>query len=250
MQAHRFVPRMMLMAAGTLLIAISVAAVRARADVWDKRTVLSVNQPIQVEETYLEPGTYVLKLQNSNADRHIVQIYSRDESRLINTVLAIPNHRLQPDGDSRFSFYETPPGTARAMRAWFYPGDNYGQEFRYPRQLRQIAVAVAPELKRPVAEPEPEPAPPPEVPEVREPQPQAAIEEPIRDEPEVIAQNSPEPESPRAEPVPAPEQPSAPEQPRAEEPPLPSTATWFPMIGLGGLLALGAYGLLRVSRLS
>ncbi len=94
--------------AGTLAVVLGVAALTAKADVWDKKTILSVNQPIQVQDTFLEPGTYVFKLHNSNSNRHIVHIYNRDENRLINTVMAIPNYRLQPTGKSQFTFYETP----------------------------------------------------------------------------------------------------------------------------------------------
>jgi len=93
----------------------------------DKRTILTVNEPIQVRDTLLEPGQYVFKLLDSQSDRHIVQIYNRDQNHLIDTVMAIPNYRIQPTGNSRFTFWETPPGSAKALRAWFYPGDNFGQ---------------------------------------------------------------------------------------------------------------------------
>jgi hypothetical protein len=232
--------RVALSTAGGLLIATSIFAVNARADVWNKKTILSVSQPIQVENTYLEPGTYVFKLLDSSSNRHIVQIYNQDEDRVVNTVIAIPNYRLQPSGDTRFSFYETPPGTAKAMRAWFYPGDNYGQEFRYPRELRQIAMAVAPQLQR-----APEPTPAPIVTEAAAPEdssrgPQASVEEPAR-EPEPAPAEEPAPQA--ATPAPAPE------QPKAEEPEkLPTTATAFPLIGLSGLLSLAGYGALRLRR--
>jgi hypothetical protein len=116
---------------------------RAQADEWDKKTILTVDQPIQITDTYLEPGTYVLKLADSSSNRHIVYIFNEQQNHLINTVMAIPNYRLQPTGSSRFTFWETPAGSARAMRAWFYPGDNFGQEFTYPKNLRQIAVVTA-----------------------------------------------------------------------------------------------------------
>jgi hypothetical protein len=32
-----------------------------------------------------------------------------------------------------FRFWETPAGKPKAIRAWFYPGDNFGQEFAYPK---------------------------------------------------------------------------------------------------------------------
>jgi hypothetical protein len=134
------------------------------------------------------------------------------------------------------------------MRAWFYPGDNFGQEFMYPKHLRQLASltvvqartveppppAVVPEAK--VIEPEPAVA------VVREPEPapEAVVEE--RKEEVIIAQNNPPP-APAAEPAPAPPPAasSAPEE-------LPKTATPYPIIGLGGLFSLSLYGLLRLKR--
>jgi LPXTG-motif cell wall-anchored protein len=116
--------------------------VSARADGWDKKTVLTVNEPIQIKDTYLEPGKYVLKLLNSQSDRHVVQIFNGDESHIVNTVLAIPAYRTNPASETRFTFWETPPGTAKAMRTWYYPGDNFGNEFPYPKQPRQLAMVM------------------------------------------------------------------------------------------------------------
>ena len=60
------------------------------------------------------------------------------------TILAIPNYRLQPTGKTVFTFWETPPGQPKALRAWFYPGDNFGQEFAYPKiRCRPDSCCVA-----------------------------------------------------------------------------------------------------------
>ena len=180
----------------------------------------------------------MLKLADSPWNRNIVQIFNADQTHIINTILAIPNYRLQPAGDSHFLFWETPPGTARAMRAWFYPGDNYGQEFPYPKQLRQIAY-VAPAAPAPVLETAPAPPPEPPAP------PPAAEAAPV---PQPEAAPPPEPEAtpaPEAEPAPPPPQEPAPAPAPAE---LPTTATPYPMIGAGGLLALGLFTLLRLKR--
>jgi len=231
-----------------LVLGLGVVAFRAQADVWDKKTVLTVNQPIQVQDTYLEPGTYVFKLLNSSSDRHIVQIYNQDQNHLINTIMAIPNYRLQPTGDSRFSFYETPPGTAAAMHAWFYPGDNYGQEFRYPKQLHQL-VAVSQVTTTAAAPPEPPPPPfvtrPAEPESAPAPEPQAAVTpQPKQEEPVEIAQNT-APPAPQATPAPEP----AP-APAAEPTELPKTATPYPLVGLLGLVSLAGYALLRIKSVS
>ncbi len=92
-----------------------------------------MNEPIQVPNKVLPPGTYVMKLLDSPSDRHIVQIFNADENHLFTTILAIPNYRIQPTGKTVFTFWETPPGQPKALRAWFYPGDNFGQEFAYPK---------------------------------------------------------------------------------------------------------------------
>jgi hypothetical protein len=214
---------------------------RAQADSWDKKTVLTVDQPIQVQDTYLDTGTYVLKLLNSSSNRNIVQIFNSDQSHLINTIMAIPDYRVEPAGSSRFTFYETPQGTARAMHEWFYPGDNYGQEFRYPKHLRQLEVAQV--ITPPALIRTPEPPPAPVETKAAEPEPQPEVVNappPQPEEPVVIAQNNPPP-APQVTPAPEP-------APQPTEPPaqLPQTATPFPLIGLGGLISLAGYALLRM----
>jgi len=73
-----------------MALAIGLIPFQAQADQWDKKTTLTIDQPIQVRDTYLEPGQYVFKLLDSSSDRHIVQIHNADQSHLINTVMAIP----------------------------------------------------------------------------------------------------------------------------------------------------------------
>src|SRR5437773_4397241 len=121
-----------------LVVGLSPAA---RADMWNKKTIMTVNQAIQVLNKVLEPGTYVFKLADSQSDRHIVQIFNGDERHIITTILAIPNYRLRPRGHTELDFWETPAGMTPAVRAWFYPGDNFGQEFAYkPSMAVQIAA--------------------------------------------------------------------------------------------------------------
>jgi hypothetical protein len=114
----------------------------AMADQWNKRTILTVNEPIQVPGKVLQPGKYVMRLMDSPSNRHIVQIFNEREDQLQTTILAIPNYRLQPTGNTEFQWWETPAGQPRAMRAWFYPGDNFGQEFAYPKS-EAVAIAAA-----------------------------------------------------------------------------------------------------------
>jgi len=222
-------------ALGCCAVIAVASAIPAIADSWDKKTILTVNEPIQVRDTVLEPGKYVFKLLNSSSDRHIVQIFNADQSHIIATELAIPNYRIQPTGDSRFQFWETPPGNAKALRAWFYPGDNFGQEFTYPKHLRQIASNEPAPALTPRPEPEPTPAPAAAPPEPPPPAPEP--------QPEAAAPALPEPAPPAPfEPAPQAAEPTA---PPAE---LPHTASPIPLIGLSGLVSLGLFGFLRIKR--
>src|SRR5256885_5051335 len=131
---------------GVALIAAAVTP-PAKADEWDKKTIITINEPVQMPSccnaehvVVLQPGTYVLALVDSLSDRHIVRVFEKDQKTVITTILAIPNYRLQPTDKSTFRFWETPAGQPRAMRAWFYPGDNFGQEFAYPK-TKSVEIA-------------------------------------------------------------------------------------------------------------
>ncbi len=203
-----------------------------RADEWNKKTTLTLTESFQVPNKVLPPGTYVIKLLDSPSDRHIVQIFNADETQIQTTILAIPNYRLQPTGKSVFSFWETPPGQPVALRAWFYPGDNFGQEFAYPKSAAVQIAAVSHE-----AVPTTEAIQPAELPkaEISKTQP----------EPVEVAQATAPPAPAAQEPAPALKL-----EPIPASQELPKTASPYPLIGLAGIFSLGLFALLRAYRLS
>jgi hypothetical protein len=117
----------------TLCVLGTLIVPNARADEWDKKTTLTFNEPVQVPGTTLSAGTYVFKLADSS-DRTIVQIWNEDETRLITTILAVADYRTNTPDKTIVSFDERPTGQPEALKAWFYPGDNSGVEFIYPKQ--------------------------------------------------------------------------------------------------------------------
>jgi hypothetical protein len=120
----------------------------ALADTWNKKTVVTFSQDVEVPGKILPAGTYTFQLLDSLSDRHIVQIFNADGSQIIATILAINNYRLQPTGETVMKFGERPGDSPEALRAWFYPGDNFGQEFVYPKvraiELAQTAKVIVP----------------------------------------------------------------------------------------------------------
>ena len=129
-----------LIAKSVLFTLILLVCSPSRASTWNKLTHLTVHEPIAVPGATLQPGEYVVKLVDSPANRHIVRFMNADQTEVIATVLAVPNKRMRPTGETELGFYETPAGEPVALRAWFYPGDTFGQEFVYPeKQARRIA---------------------------------------------------------------------------------------------------------------
>lgn len=108
------------------------------ADDYNRRTIVTFSEPVMiagVPVVTLEPGKYVLKLSGSQNSRNIVQVFNERGNKLFTTALAIPNFRVVRTGKSQFTFWETPRGNPPALKAWFYPGDHWGQEFVYPKGL-------------------------------------------------------------------------------------------------------------------
>src|ERR1044071_9213220 len=72
-----------------------------RADDHDKKTTITFSGPVEIPPVYvtgmrvLPAGTYVFKLVNSSSNRHIVQIFNKEQTKIYATVLAIPNYRLE-----------------------------------------------------------------------------------------------------------------------------------------------------------
>jgi hypothetical protein len=110
--------------------------VDAKADVRDKKTIMTTNAPIKIPSAnlVLPAGKYVIKLLDVAGTRSIAQIFNDREDKVFATVLAIPNYRMKPAEKTEFTFWETPSGEPVALRSWFYPGDTYGLEFMYPRK--------------------------------------------------------------------------------------------------------------------
>jgi hypothetical protein len=121
--------------------ALTVAlAPGARADEWDKKTILTFSGPVQIPGATLPAGSYVFKLADIPGNRHVVQVFSKDEKKLYTTMLAIPNERLEPSDNPVVLFSERAAGSPQAVKVWFYPGNRIGNEFVYPKsQAMRIA---------------------------------------------------------------------------------------------------------------
>jgi len=217
----------------------------AKADAWNRKTVMTFSGPVEIPGVHLKgwgvlpAGTYVFKIMDSQSNRHIVQIFNKDETQVYATILAIPNYRLKATDKTVVTFRERPAGQPEALRAWFYPGRNWGEEFVYPKAK---AIELAKVTNTPVL--------------------YTAVDLPIEVDRPMLTVNEPVVVQLREAPVMA-VQPTGEDveiaavvttPPAAELEPdttevamaLPQTAGPLPLMGLLGLLALGAGLALRL----
>jgi hypothetical protein len=202
----------------------------AQADAWDRKTTVTFSGPVEIPGVHLAgwgvlpAGTYVFKILDSQQDRHIVQIFNKDESICYATILAIPNFRLKVTDKTVMTFKERAAGQPEALHAWFYPGRQWGEEFVYPKAK---ALEIATATKTPVL------FTPAELPvEVAVITPDAPFVAQLKTAP-VMAYQSTGTEVQLAEVV-------TPPPPAEMQASLPTTGSQLPLIALCGLLALGA----------
>ena len=231
-----------------MAFASAMIAPSAKADESNRKTIITFSNPVEIPGVHLvgwgvlPAGTYVFKIFDSQSDRHIVQILNQDETIVYATILAIPNFRLKATSKTVMTFRERPVGQPEALRAWFYPGRNWGEEFVYPKAK---AIELAKAENTPVL------FTAAEIPvEVTEPI--KSLDEPVvvqlKQAPILAIQPTGE-EVQLAEVVTPPPTELEAAAPVVAEEPLPKTASPLPLIGLFGLLALGgAFALRSIAR--
>jgi len=228
------------------LVAIALSPT-AQADDWNRKTVITFSQPVETPGIHMKgwavlpAGTYVFKVLDSKSDRHIIQILNQGETAVYATILAIPNYRIRATDKTVLTFSETAPGDPQVLRAWFYPGHNFGDEFVYPKakalQLAKVAkfpvlytsVEIEPEVASPITSPD------------------EAVVVQLRQAP-VLAVTPAGEDAQIAEVVTAPPAETLTAENTAPATELPKTASLLPLIGLFGLLALGAALGLQLAR--
>jgi hypothetical protein len=128
-----------------LLAAVACGALfstATMADVWNKKTKLTFSGPVQVPGVTLPAGTYVFKLVDSSSNRNVVQVMNATENKTYATVIAIPDYRINATSKTVMYFSERKSNAPMAVKSWFYPGDNFGQRFVYPK-VKAVEIAAA-----------------------------------------------------------------------------------------------------------
>jgi hypothetical protein len=107
------------------------------ADEWNKKTEFQFSAPVEIPGRVLTPGKYVFEIAESQTERTRVEVFSEDSTgneSLVATIMAIPDRTLNTPDQPILHFEERYPGAPEAVHSWFYPGENTGWRFVYPRR--------------------------------------------------------------------------------------------------------------------
>jgi hypothetical protein len=91
---------------------------------------LTFSAPVSIPGTSLQPGTYVFRRPSDTAT-NVIQVMSRDYSRVYSTFMTIPTTRAKSTPDTKVVFGEAPQGTPPPIRVWFPAFSLTGYQFIY-----------------------------------------------------------------------------------------------------------------------
>jgi hypothetical protein len=120
-----------------LVLAAALAALpltpATNASEWDKKTIVTFDQDVEIPGQVLPAGTYVFKLFRSSSNRNIVQIWTEHESHLLSTQMTVGDTYPNPSGEPYFvlDMTGTDEGYPPVVTSWFFGGGDEGRDFIY-----------------------------------------------------------------------------------------------------------------------
>jgi LPXTG-motif cell wall-anchored protein len=194
-----------------------------------RTTKLNISEPTEIAGTILEPGSYMIRVHDVTNGKVQVQVTDETQTKVFATVTAMRMRRnldtnQQQTDQTEFTY--TSVNGHPALSTWFYPGDEWGEQFASGKAtwIAQSDAGTVTQTRTETKATEVATAPAP-----------APTPAPAR----VVENNPPAPEP--AEVAPAPMTRTAPAQ-------LPRTGSSLPLLGLIGLGALGTAAALHIGR--
>ena len=130
----------------TLLACLAMANGLA-AQPSSRKTKVTFSGPFEIPNPHVKSGvmtvpagTYIFRLVETAANRHVVQVTDMS-GKVLSTIMAIPDYRLNATSKTVMYFSESAAGSPVALKSWFYPGDNTGNRFIYPKVKAQALAA-------------------------------------------------------------------------------------------------------------
>lgn len=126
---------------GVLALALVAFVPNARADETNKATQLTFNQPVELPGNVVLPtGTYWFVVPLNVKGGQIVQVFSADRTKLLDTVETISQDRQNVTDNTQLTFGRISNRQPVMLMSWFYPGRTIGNQFLYsPKRESQLS---------------------------------------------------------------------------------------------------------------
>jgi hypothetical protein len=133
--------------AAAFVCAVAPASSSAQDNNGNQRTYFTFSAPVELPGKTLPAGTYLFRVVDSPSNRHVIQVFDKDEKGIQATLLAIPSERSEPSSEPEVRFMEVAANQPPAIRTWWFPGRTIGHEFIYPKNQ---ATRLAKSSQQPV----------------------------------------------------------------------------------------------------
>jgi len=131
-----------------LIASVMTPSANAQYTNGDRKSVVTFSEPVEIPGgTVLPAGTYFFKLLNSDSGRWVVQIFNENQTHTYATLITVQDFRYHPTDKGVMTFAERPAGEPPAIKEWFFPGENFGRQFVYPKNR---ALQLAKQVNEPV----------------------------------------------------------------------------------------------------
>lgn len=130
MKLTRWVPALL------LCFGISAVAVAQGSSV-ERATKLAVTEPTMIGNVLLDPGSYTLHVHDYKSEKVQVVVTRDSDSKTVGTVTASRARRnldSHEASDNQTQFTYTTFNGHPAVATWFYPGDEWGEQFAYGKE--------------------------------------------------------------------------------------------------------------------
>ncbi len=157
-----------LLTAFLLCLGVSTLALASGSSV-QRNTRLTVSEPTEVGTTLLQPGSYTLHVNDFQAEKVQVVITRESDSKVVGTETAFRARRnlgTHEAADNQVQFTYTTHNGHPAVSTWYYPGDDWGEQFAYGKDTMAANTSTDVTMTQtpaPTAEIAPAPEPAPEV---------------------------------------------------------------------------------------
>lgn len=199
------------------------------------KSTLVIADRVEVPGAILEPGNYLVRIADTQANRNVIVFQSADGTKTFATTIATPHRGAKAPSQTEFTFYPTASGEPRVLRSWFASDDPNGQDFYYPAErAAQLRTSTHEEVPVATADMMPVSSPSSPAPSETRPEAIAAVPAPVQPAPPA--------------PLPAETTASNTMDRGTDTDALPQTASPYPLVALLGLVSLASAALLSRRR--